>query len=845
MTDMQKIEFSVGAKAARLIGRENIADVDGALIELIKNAYDADASCVWIYFYMPFPDVPTMVDSLDRFVKNLSEDELKFVLDCYETEDDKLKKKASLSEAEEAQLRGILFAHNKIIVADNGCGMTADTVKSAWMHIGTSNKEYDIRSDKGRVKTGAKGIGRFALDKLSVKSVVYTKAKASETVVKWSMDWDQFASAKLINEVKAELEEQPDDYEQIVARVTAMKERTMLEEHDWATGTMIILSPVREAWSGRLFQKVNTNLKSINPIGSVDRFEVIVNNAFYPEYCYKTEKVAIDPKDYDYRILAQFDGQEILKIKLLRNEVNLSKRKITVEMYGASSTRQIEEFWSREAFQRDGYQKAAYDKERIIEKKIENIIPPDELEKARKIGPFTAEMYFLRNTNNEYDIMKRVTAGDRKRLLNQFSGVKLYRDDFKVRPYGDEGALYDWLGMGGRAQKSPASISHPSGAWRVQPYQMIGLVKIGREANPYLEDMANREGIALTDTYYIFVELLQECLKEFEFDRQYIYREYARWIKSIEEELSDYTEKVKQEAARREEERRKKQKEERDSGNKEKEPADEMFDTVYKMMQDSERELNSKQILQILSSSGIVLNTFFHEFNAINTQFHVRASQIRSRVRHILKGQEYTGIAAYNPYPWIDALEKTDRVTAAFLDVVMEGLKKESLKRQEISMQKVIRDILEKWSLLLEEKHIVIRPDIFAEKELDDRIQMAVVDMYIILNNFLLNAAWFLEREHNPKREIAFTLEESADMLYLYMENNGPCLDEKFKDNPDKIFEMGETSKKDAKTSTAGTGLGLWVVKETVERYNGVISVMDKKDGFGLRIAWKKPERRT
>ena len=203
-----------------------------------------------------------------------------------------------------------------------------------------------------------------------------------------------------------------------------------------------------------------------------------------------------------------------------------------------------------------------------------------------------------------------------------------------------------------------------------------------------------------------------------------------------------------------------------------------MFDTVYKMMQDSERELNSKQILQILSSSGIVLNTFFHEFNAINTQFHVRASQIRSRVRHILKGQEYTGIAAYNPYPWIDALEKTDRVTAAFLDVVMEGLKKESLKRQEISMQKVIRDILEKWSLLLEEKHIVIRPDIFAEKELDDRIQMAVVDMYIILNNFLLNAAWFLEREHNPKREIAFTLEESADMLYLYMENNGPCLDE-------------------------------------------------------------------
>ena len=40
---MENINFEVGAKAARLIGRENIADVDGALIELIKNAYDADA----------------------------------------------------------------------------------------------------------------------------------------------------------------------------------------------------------------------------------------------------------------------------------------------------------------------------------------------------------------------------------------------------------------------------------------------------------------------------------------------------------------------------------------------------------------------------------------------------------------------------------------------------------------------------------------------------------------------------------------------------------------------------------------------------------------------------------
>ena len=107
--------------------------------------------------------------------------------------------------------------------------------------------------------------------------------------------------------------------------------------------------------------------------------------------------------------------------------------------------------------------------------------------------------------------------------------------------------------------------------------------------------------------------------------------------------------------------------------------------------------------------------------------------------------------------------------------------------------------------------------------------------MYIILNNFILNSAWFLEQEHNNRREITFRLKEKDDGLYLIMENNGPVLAEKYRDNPDRIFELGETSKEGK-----GTGLGLWVVKETVERNDGTISVMEKQAGFGLEIVWKK-----
>ncbi len=842
---MQQIEFQVGAKTARLIGRENIADVDGALIELIKNAYDADATCVYVDFFMPFPDIPDRAVVGD-FSDYLSESELFFVQNCYEQKKGEWIKKRTLSEQEQDALREILFSHNRIIVADNGSGMSLDIVKNVWMYIGTSNKEYNSMSDKGRIKTGAKGIGRFALDKLSTQSVMYTKDRTAQEVLIWGMDWEQFENAKLIGDVKAQLDFSRAGYRKIVEKMLGEK-NPVLAEHNWSTGTLIQLAPIREAWSMRLFQKVNANLKSINPIGSADRFEVIVNNHFFSEYNYQTEEVSIDGDDYDYRIKAEYDGRECLSIRLLRNEVNLSKKYITVEKYETTQKRSLEEFWTREKLQRKGYQKEDYDKEITIKRNVQDILPLDGLEKIQRVGPFTAEMYFLRNMNNEHAIMKKVAVKKRKNLLNQFSGVKLYRDNFKVRPYGDVGAMYDWIGMSERAQKSSISVANQTGSWRVQPYQMIGLVKIGRESNPYLEDMANREGIALTDTYYIFVSLLQECLKEFEFDRQYIYREYAKWVKTIEDEMAGYKTKIMLEASRRAESFKRNAKVsekvdqvtsgEEESGIKQKNgfSEEEMFDTVYEIMKESERELNSKQIQQILSSSGIMLNTFFHEFNAINTQFHVEASQIRSRINYILKGKGYEGLAAYNPYSRIDSLERNDMVTAAFLDVIMDGLKKENLKVQNNSLKKMLMEILSKWEVLLKEKHILIRLVWDENEKIKDDMPIALVDMYIILNNFILNSAWFLEQEHNQEREISFSLKEAENELYFLLENNGPVLAEKYRGNPDKIFELGETSKEGK-----GTGLGLWVVKETVERNDGTISVMDKPKGFGLKIIWKK-----
>lgn len=196
---MEKIQFAVSAKTARLIGRENISDVDGAVIELIKNAYDADATCVFVRFNVPFPSVPQVI-SYELATSVFDKTGLEELLQYYKNDGQHFVKKSDLTLDENQKLNNFLFSFNTVIVMDNGCGMTESILRTAWMNIGTNDKEERKVSAGGRIKTGAKGIGRFALDKLSTATTVYTKSN-DDSLKKWQIDWEQFDTAVMLEEV--------------------------------------------------------------------------------------------------------------------------------------------------------------------------------------------------------------------------------------------------------------------------------------------------------------------------------------------------------------------------------------------------------------------------------------------------------------------------------------------------------------------------------------------------------------------------------------------------------------------------------------------------------------------
>lgn len=128
--------FSVDARTVLMLGRQSIKDHVTALIELVKNSYDADATVVEIQL-MSKPHPPY------------------------------------------------------IRVADNGIGMTETEVDENWLRIGYSEKRSQTISQRKRRRTGEKGIGRISADRLGAVLELRTRA-ANQAAYGLCVSWDRF-----------------------------------------------------------------------------------------------------------------------------------------------------------------------------------------------------------------------------------------------------------------------------------------------------------------------------------------------------------------------------------------------------------------------------------------------------------------------------------------------------------------------------------------------------------------------------------------------------------------------------------------------------------------------------
>ena len=840
---MSKVQFAVSAKTARLIGRENISDVDGAIIELIKNSYDADATCVHVTLNIPFPSVPRKINyELCNLVFDTNE--MAYLLCFYNNVNTHLEKKVGLSAEQEAELCSFLYSKNHIIVMDNGSGMTEHILCNAWMNIGTNDKEERRISAGGRVKTGAKGIGRFALDKLSTATTVITK-HTEDSLKKWHIDWEQFETASLLQEVTATIDECNGTFFDYAKEVAGTRFKAF-SNYNWETGTIIKLSPTRESWSETYFSKVNKNLRSLFPSTNKSQFDIYVSNIFYPKYSFANERFILDSSEFDYKIVGAFDGLDTVTVDIFRNEIDSRKLKTTIKVGDKIIDLSLSDFWGREAFKETPYLRSSFSKT------IRKTFSATKLTKSdssiiESVGPFSVELYFLKNASSTIGIVKPVVSTRRKEILSSFSGIKLYRDGFKVRPYGEEdGPSFDWLSLGVRAQKSPAAVSHPNGSWRVRSNQIIGAVRISKDDNPNLSDMANREGLAMNDSFVAFKSIIDKILETFEYDRQYIFREYAAWIKENEERFSNSEQIIA--SAKKNSQTQHEESASKKTGPDSSAPASsgvstysqaEYERTILELEEKRKSQERATKTMMIYSSAGVMTNTFSHEISRIMTQAGSRMQHLRFTVEKLVGKDGYQGHPSYNPFPIIDQAESVDNLLENWLAVIMSGVGEDVFSKQELDLPKIFRRYIAIWQPLLEKKLINVKPLKVKGNEEKCVCNISEVDLLIIINNFMLNSSYFLAKSNVSERIIEITISEEESRIVIELENNGLPLDGIFANNPDRIFEAG-VSTKETEEDGKGSGIGLWITKTLVLDNSGEIHPMVKSDGFGLKISLPK-----
>jgi signal transduction histidine kinase len=383
------------ARIIRAIGEDLISNEIIALVELIKNAYDADSRTVKITFEPPL----------------------------------------------EPQ-RGA------IVVADDGHGMKLDVVRRAWLEPATISKRRSPISPAGRRVTGEKGLGRFAAARLAERMKLDSVTQTPRRRVVAVLDWKAFRDEKrYLDQIRCKWEERA------VTR-------------DVPPGTTLRLEGVRDAWDEVSFRRLRAELARLiaRPReGAPFSIELVLPSAF-AEYAGNVELPPVLARPHYTLTGSVSDGGQLVATgKLGDVPFQLDE---TIKLGGRTSVAGPFEFELK-----------VWDRDR------------------QNLGPLADSL--------------GSSLTDLRRDLDEACGVSIYRDSFRVLPYG--GSQNDWLTLDLRRVNNPTL--------RLSNNQIVGAVHVTADRNPGLRDQTNREGLVDSDAFEDLRRSVVEILAHLESKR--------------------------------------------------------------------------------------------------------------------------------------------------------------------------------------------------------------------------------------------------------------------------------------------------------------------------------------
>lgn len=731
--------------AARLIhtiGSDLIGDSHAALVELVKNSYDADA---------------TKVDVLFKY---------------------------SLIEKEKA-----LF----ISIKDNGHGMDFDTVINKWLVPATNDKlKRKISKKNKRILQGRKGIGRFAASILGQEMTLSTvdgNKEKSEAVI----DWRVFKTDEYLENIEILVEKketnEPAGTEMLIIAKDEKYNEIIIKE-DGTEETIEKIDSKLSYWNkSTLEQLINELRKLISPFEeSVDdefKINLSFENSPFPEI---DENIKIDTypiiKFYDYRIsgIISNNGKANLIFENNLNPEVLQKEDISKNFELTGNNKYC------------GLIKVDF---RVFDREPDAI---DNLINKGLINP-VSKKYMGKN--------------EARRLLNEVYGVNVYKNSFRIRPYGNGGV--DWLDLDkDRIQNFTLKISNN---------QIVGFVIIQSEEKSGLEEKSARDGLKENEYYSGLKELAQKALFELE-TRRLAFRIKSEKSRGKQNKVQDNINslfslsEVKTTIGKKLSEFKIDRK------------AIEEIDIILTKEEEKKAQLKEEiektiAIYQGQATLGKIVNFILHEGRKPLQFFN---SETRVMERYL---KFYRATKDEENLEELTRSIKGFKINSKFISNLFKRIsplaKQKRDKKTDFSVIKVVKDSVDVFKSHLEDENIKI--NILR----DDKIEIFgwSEDLYIALTNLIENSIYWLEMSKSKTKEIVIEVREKENFVIIDFKDSGPGLTD-LEIESGAIFEPGYSKK------INGTGLGLAIAGEAVDRLNGELSARKNAKGVYFQIEINK-----
>lgn len=675
---MERLKYIVeDSTVAELLGVQNFTNKESAILELIKNAYDAQA-------------------------RNVS----------------------------------ITFRERSIVIVDDGIGMSKNTIYENWMHVGKSDKGYNllgVELDDGRVLAGSKGVGRFALARLGA-SVIVRSMKDGEAPVEWTTDWSESVL---------------DD---------------LTDEEGLSVGTWIEISGLRDRWTERAIKGL-INYLSITCNDDRMRIKISPNFGREVSYIFKMPQIGVN---FVTKIVLSYEASELK----LRSTIISDEFSDLAKAYSRSLDLQY------------------FSKDVSILEELAGNTEIDSLDgelglMLKELGNFSAELYFSLKAPTKQDVER--FCYNYPSLPDRYDrGVVLYRNAFSIASFDGE---KDWLGLNQRSRKSPAAATHPTGAWRVRANQLSGRIEIDKKENYQLRDLANRQGMEENEYFKLFVKIITIGITTFERYRQSI-------IRSIDKKNTPKpppaTPTIDQILRRQDQEIHL-------TSSEVKALALEIsaVKAESKNLQDEKDFAEKKyrydvRILNVLATTGLKASSIAHELKNDRNSVSVNYEYIVNALKEYgfweeLHSQECTEYSYKNVPQLLTRNKKINQRIIAFMDTMLAEIEKKKFSPSNLSVSSVMNNIKANWIRDYASLSINLDVDETVYFEISEDVFTAIFDN-LILNSWQQNSTL-------NRIVIDISIEKRDGFLKIAYADSGVGLPLKYINDPMRILEVHESSR--------------------------------------------------